>query len=76
MRPAIFLDDEDKGLFLGILPECASQFGWLCHMYCLMDNHYHLLIEPPERDLSAVGRQLNINSIPEEGARMALRLEQ
>ena len=32
---------------------------WLCHAYCLMDNHYHLLVETPEGNLSAGMRQLN-----------------
>lgn len=58
-RTDIFLDDEDRGLFLGVLAECASRFGWLCHAYCLMDNHYHLLIETPDGNLSAGMRQLN-----------------
>ena len=58
-RAAIFLDDEDRGLFVGVLAECVSRFGWLCHAYCLMDNHYHLLIETPGGNLSAGMRQLN-----------------
>jgi len=37
----------------------VRRFNWLCHAYCLMDNHYHLLIETPEGNLSAGMRQLN-----------------
>jgi len=35
------------------------RYNWVCHAYCLMDNHYHLLIETPEGNLSAGMRQLN-----------------
>jgi putative transposase len=37
----------------------VRRFNWLCHAYCLMDNHYHLLIETPEGNLSKGMRQLN-----------------
>ena len=52
-RAIIFLDDEDRDSFLVALAECVVRFGWLCHAYCLMDNHYHLLIETPDANLSA-----------------------
>lgn len=55
----MFLDDEDRALFLACLGEVIVRFGWLCHAYCLMDNHYHLLIETPEGNLSLGMRQLN-----------------
>ena len=58
-RAAIFLDDEDRDLFLAVLAECVARFGWLCHAYCLMGNHYHLLIETPDANVSAGMRQLN-----------------
>lgn len=54
-----FLDDEDRQLFLASLGEIVTRLGWLCHAYCLMDNHYHLLIETPEGNLSEGMRQLN-----------------
>jgi REP element-mobilizing transposase RayT len=54
----IFLDDEDQQLFLGVLAERVKRFDWLCHAYCLMDNHYHLLTETPESNLSAGMRSL------------------
>ena len=44
---AIFLDNADRELFLACLGEVVARFGWLCHAFCLMDNHYHLLIETP-----------------------------
>lgn len=58
-RNAIFLDDEDRLLFLACLGEVIERSNWRCHAYCLMDNHYHLLIETPEGNLSPGMRQLN-----------------
>ncbi len=58
-QAAIFLDDEDRESFLVVLSECIGRFGWICHAYCLMDNHYHLVIETPIANLSAGMRQLN-----------------
>lgn len=58
-RGDIFPDDEDRSLFLAVLAEAVIRFGWLCHAYCLMDNHYHLLIETPHGNLSPGMRQIN-----------------
>lgn len=58
-RAAIFLDDDDRTAFLNVLSEVIRHSGWLCHAYCLMDNHYHLLIETPNGNLARGMRQLN-----------------
>src|SRR5574341_1963263 len=58
-RKAIFKDDADRQLFLGILSRVTERFHWICHAYCLMDNHYHLVIETPDGNLSKGMRQLN-----------------
>jgi putative transposase len=58
-RADIFEDDTDREMFLNILGQVVRRFNWLCHAYCLMGNHYHLLIETPEGNLSAGMRQLN-----------------
>ena len=58
-REKIFDDDRDRAIFLEILASVAERYHWLCHGYCLMDNHYHLLIETPEGTLSSGMRQLN-----------------
>jgi len=50
-QAAIFLDDSDRELFLHTLAGVISRFGWVCHAYCLMDNHYHLVIETPGANL-------------------------
>ena len=47
-RQEIFGDDLDRKAFLEILSEVNVRYHWLCHAYCLMDNHYHLLIETPD----------------------------
>lgn len=58
-REAIFEDDEDRLRFLEILGTVVSDYNWLCHGYCLMDNHYHLIIETLDGNLSKGMRQLN-----------------
>ncbi|MGB4563987.1 MAG: transposase [Dethiobacteria bacterium] len=55
----IFRDDQDRENFLDILNETVKRHNWLCHAYCLMNNHYHLLIETPEANLSLGMRQIN-----------------
>lgn len=58
-RADIFTDDSDRQIFLSVLGQTVKRFNWLCHAYCLMGNHYHLLIETPEGNLSAGMRHLN-----------------
>lgn len=56
---AIFLDDTDRLHLLDVFLEVVERFGWICHAYCLMSNHYHLLIETPRANLSRGMRHLN-----------------
>jgi hypothetical protein len=49
----------DRQLFLDVLENVVERYRWLCHAYCLMSNHYHLLIETLEANLSRGMRQLN-----------------
>jgi REP element-mobilizing transposase RayT len=49
---AIFRDDGDRETFLKTLGEACGRCGWLVHAYVLMGNHYHLLLETPEANLS------------------------
>lgn len=58
-RSEIFADDEDRRVFLELLGKEIAQQGWRCYAYCLMGNHYHLLIETPEANLVAGMRRLN-----------------
>ena len=58
-RQDIVTDDQDRTAWLTLLAHVIDRFGWLCHAYCLMDNHYHLLIETPQPNLSLGMRQFN-----------------
>ncbi len=58
-RKPIYRDDVDRELFLGVLYKVNGKFNWICHAYCLMNNHYHLVIETPDGNLSKGMRQLN-----------------
>lgn len=55
----IFADEQDRRIFLDVLEEVVSRNGWLVHAYVLMNNHYHLLLETPQPNLSRGMRQLN-----------------
>ncbi|HEX2506099.1 MAG TPA: transposase [Gaiellaceae bacterium] len=48
----IFLEDRDRRRFLGMLESVVLRFEWQCLTYCLMDNHFHLLVETPKPNLS------------------------
>ena len=58
-RQRIFLNNDDRKLFLETLFHVVTRYGWLCHSYCLMDNHYHLLVETPKPTLCSGMRHLN-----------------
>ena len=55
----IYISDEDRYLFLNIFSEVCLRSAWICYAYCLMDNHYHLLIETPMGNLSKGMQLLN-----------------
>jgi putative transposase len=55
----IYLDDSDREVFLEVLDEVCERFNWTPHAYCLMGNHYHLLLETPDGNLSKGMRHLN-----------------
>jgi REP element-mobilizing transposase RayT len=55
----IHLSDQDRLDFLSILEQVCDRFNWLIHAYCLMDNHYHLLVETPDGNPGKGMRQLN-----------------
>jgi putative transposase len=58
-REAIYVADADRRYWLKLLGEVCERFNWQCHAYCLMDNHYHIILETIEGNLSAGMRQLN-----------------
>jgi len=53
----IYIGDEDRIDFLQILADTVKRCGWILHAYCLMTNHYHLLLETPNANLGK-GMQL------------------
>ena len=60
-RKAVFRDDEDRGRFLERVEELVERFELAVHGYVLMDNHYHLLVETPRANLSAVMQWLGVS---------------
>jgi hypothetical protein len=64
-KSAIFLNDDDCGIFLELLNRVASRHRWRLWAYCLMPNHYHLLVETMEPTLARGMRDLNGSSAPD-----------
>lgn len=58
-RQAIFRDDQYYQAFLDTLVEVHQRFHCVIHAYCLMGNHYHLLLETPNANLSRIMRHIN-----------------
>jgi REP element-mobilizing transposase RayT len=58
-RESIYEDDADREEFLSLLGDVVGLFNWRCHAWCLMTNHYHLVVETPDANLSKGMRQLN-----------------
>src|ERR1041385_7172503 len=52
-REPIFHEDSDRELFLGTLGEACRKTDWQVHAYCLMGNHFHLVVETPRANLVA-----------------------
>jgi REP element-mobilizing transposase RayT len=58
-RESVYESDADRQQWLLLLGRVCERFNWRCHAYCLMDNHYHIVIETAESNLSKGMRQLN-----------------
>ena len=58
-KKPVFKDNQDRLNFLNTLQHANKRYNWICHAYCLMTNHYHLLIETPDGNLSIGMRQVN-----------------
>ena len=55
----IFRDDWDRAVFVQLLRRVRRRYGWRLHARCLLGNHYHLLVETPQANLSQGMRDLN-----------------
>ncbi len=55
----IFEDDDDRGVFLELLARTIERYRWECHAFCLMGNHYHVVLEATRADLSTGCQWLN-----------------
>lgn len=60
-RHPIYLDDTDRRAWFGALGDACARSNCVVHAYCQMNNHFHLLIETVDGNLSAAMRQLNGN---------------
>ena len=58
-REDIYFSEADREAWLALFAQVCARFNWICHAYCLMTNHYHLIIETPEGNLANGMRQLN-----------------
>jgi REP element-mobilizing transposase RayT len=56
----LFHDELDWSRYLDFLADAVERFGWLCHAYCLMPNHTHLLVQTPEPNLPEGMQRLNL----------------
>ena len=55
----IYLNDIDRNVFLGLVDRVAEDCEWSLHAWCLMTNHFHLLVEIPTENLAAGMHRLN-----------------
>ncbi|HEX5344870.1 MAG TPA: transposase [Duganella sp.] len=58
-KAAIYLDNSDRLVWLSILQEVCFRYNFVVHAYCLMNNHYHIVLETPEGNLTQGMQQLN-----------------
>lgn len=58
-REDVYLDEIDHQTWLSVLDTVCRRFNWVVYTYCQMSNHYHLVVETPDGNLSRGMRQLN-----------------
>lgn len=58
-RKAVFKSNRDRERFLEYLESATWRYNAVIHVYCLMDNHYHLLVETPSGNLPEIMRHIN-----------------
>lgn len=57
----IFISERDRERFLEYLAKAVERFGIIIHTYCLMTNHYHMLVETPQPNLSQAIKWINVS---------------
>lgn len=55
----LYREDDDRFRWIATLAGAIRRFGWICDAYCLMTNHFHLLVQTPEPNLGAGMHWLN-----------------
>ena len=60
-QETIFKNDRDRRMFLDYVNKTSERFSILIHTYCLMSNHFHLLVETPEPNLSVAMQWINVS---------------
>jgi REP element-mobilizing transposase RayT len=58
-KRTIYDGEATRELHLALLAQTVEEYEWLCHAYCQMDNHFHLLVQTPHANLSAGMQFLN-----------------
>ncbi|WP_051906926.1 transposase [Sulfurospirillum sp. SCADC] len=58
-RANIFLSDDDYVQFLQIMQDASQEYGFAIYSFCLMSNHYHLLLKISDRNLSILMQNIN-----------------
>ena len=58
-RKEIYKTNRDREKFLSYLESATERYGAMIHVYCLLNNHYHLLLETPSGNLSQIMRHIN-----------------
>ncbi|WP_062118234.1 transposase [Collimonas pratensis] len=58
-REDIYIDDQDRLLWLEIFGQVCKRYNWNCYAWCQMSNHYHIVLETVDANLSQGMRQLN-----------------
>jgi putative transposase len=56
---AIYEDVDDREIHLGFIELSAREDGWICHAYCQMTTHYHLLVQTPDANLDGAMHRFN-----------------
>jgi putative transposase len=60
-RATLYYDEPDYASFMRTLAKVCERYAWGCHAYCVMPNHYHLIVETPEANLAAGMHVLNLS---------------